>query len=165
MTSPESELDRIRGYLQAQAQKPIDDLIARVQEGADDLHAAASTTPAGQFELRLEGEEWSPMDCLRHIVGSNLQVCEAIRSVAHTGALPSSRPGEPAGGRDDLLAAHEAALASLYEAVRSADPGAHLDIKWRHPAFGDLNWREWFIFLRIHCRDHARQIPALAGGA
>lgn len=163
MTSPQSDFERIRGYLLAQAQKPIEELIVRVQEGVDELHAAARATPDDRLEQRLEGQEWSPMDCLRHIVGSDLQVCEAIRAVAQTGSLPPSRPDEPRGTRDELLAAHEAAIGALYDAVRAADPEAHLDRRWLHPAFGELNWREWFIFLRIHCRDHARQIPVLAG--
>lgn len=163
MTTPQTEAERIRGYLQAQAQKPIAELIVRVQEAADELHAAALAVPASRLTARLDGEEWSPLDCLRHIVGSNLQVAAAIGAVAQSGERPSTPPGEPEGDREKLLSAHGAGLSALYDAVRAADPQAHLDVAWRHPMFGDLNWREWFIFLRIHCRDHARQIPALAG--
>jgi hypothetical protein len=35
-----------------------------------------------------------------------------------------------------------------------------LDLKWEHPFFGMLNWREWFLFLGVHCTDHAIQIRA-----
>lgn len=46
MTQPQDELDRIRGYLQQQAsQRTIDELIGRVQEGVDDLAAAARECP------------------------------------------------------------------------------------------------------------------------
>ena len=47
------------------------------------------------------------------------------------------------------------------EHIRAADPNANLDTKWRHPMFGDLNWREWLLFLRIHAQDHARQLEKM----
>jgi hypothetical protein len=44
--------------------------------------------------------------------------------------------------------------------VLAADPTAHLDRSIYHPIFGNLNWREALLFLRIHDLDHARQIQA-----
>ncbi|MDZ7728356.1 MAG: hypothetical protein U5Q44_09305 [Dehalococcoidia bacterium] len=46
--------------------------------------------------------------------------------------------------------------------MQDADPSAFLDVTWTHPMFGELNWREWFLFMRIHSKDHARQLQAMA---
>jgi DinB superfamily len=51
---------------------------------------------------------------------------------------------------------------ALFERVRRADPGAHLDRAIEHPMFGPLNWREALLFLRIHDVDHAGQLQKIA---
>ena len=48
----------------------------------------------------------------------------------------------------------------LWAHVSEADPEAFLEVTWHHPFFGELNWREWFLFVGVHCADHAAQIRA-----
>jgi hypothetical protein len=162
MTTPTEEFARIRGYLQQQAeQKTIDELVVRVQEGLDQLAAAARAIEASRFALVPPGEEWSPAQCLQHAAASNMHVAQQVLYVAHTGELPiEGEPPLPA-DREQILARQAEAIQSLYEHVREARPDAYLDVKWEHPFFGDLNWREWLLFLRIHAIDHARQLTAM----
>ncbi len=162
MTTPTDEFARIRSYLQQQAgDKSIDELIVRVQEGIDELAAAARAIDPASFATVPGAETWSPLDCLSHAAASNIHVAQQVLYVAHTGELPiEAEPALPA-DREQILARQAEAIASLYEHVREARPDAYLDVKWPHPFFGELNWREWFLFLRIHCRDHARQLGAM----
>jgi len=61
-----------------------------------------------------------------------------------------------------LLAELEALRERLIASVLQADPQAHLDITWGHREFGQMNWREWLLFARVHILDHARQMQAIA---
>lgn len=157
-------MDRIRSYLQQQAsQRTIDELIERVQEANDELAIAARAVPEASLSVIPPGDEWTPMDCLRHAASSNMHVAQQVLFAALEGTLPSAGEPELPADREAVIAAHAEAIDSLYEHVRAADPGANLDLKWKHPFFGDLNWREWLLFLRIHARDHARQLAAMSG--
>ncbi|MBA4180649.1 MAG: hypothetical protein C0506_08695 [Anaerolinea sp.] len=164
MTQPQDEQARIRSYLQQQAaQRTIDELIRRVQEGMDELASAARGVPTAALTTIPPGEEWSPMDCLRHAAASNMHVAQQVLFAALEGTLPSNSEPDLPTDREAILAKHAEAIDSLYEHVRAADPGANLELKWKHPFFGDLNWREWLLFLRIHAKDHSRQLAAMSG--
>jgi hypothetical protein len=161
---PQSERERILGYLQAQAaSKPIEDLIARVQEGIVELHESARRLSAAKLDVlcpseESPGESWTPRQCFEHIVGSNMAVARSVLHVAHSAGIPEPQEHEIRREVEAAIAQHAEAMESLYEHVRAADPEANLETKWRHPMFGDLNWREWLLFLRIHAKDHARQL-------
>ena len=164
MTQPQEDLDRIRGYLQQQAaQRTTEELIGRVQEAVDELAVAARGVPETSLNAIPEGDEWTPMDCLRHAASSNMQVAQQVLFAALEGYVPADGEPEVPSDRDAIIAAHAEAIDSLYVHVRSADPEANLELKWKHPFFGDLNWREWLLFLRIHSKDHARQLAAMSG--
>lgn len=164
MNQPQEEFERIRGYLQQQAaQRTIDELIGRVQEAIDEMAASARAVPDALLTVIPPGDEWAPMDCLRHAAASNMHVAQQVLFAALEGTLPTDPEPELPADRETILAKHAEAIDSLYEHVRAADPGANLHLKWKHPFFGDLNWREWLLFLRIHARDHSRQLAAMSG--
>jgi hypothetical protein len=160
-------MQRIREYLQQQAaEKSLHELIDRVREGVDELNAAALAIPEDrvtQVPPIEEGSDapWTPLDCLKHALGSNAHVGREVLYVAHTGELPPNEDDTLPETREELLKMHAEAIESACAHVVDADPEANLDVKWQHPMFGDLNWKEWFIFLRIHSRDHARQLKAM----
>ncbi len=166
-TPPQTESERILGYLQGQASsKSIEELIQRVQEGVDELAEAAKALDPARLDTlcpsdESPGEEWTPRECFAHIIGGNMAGAARVLHVAHGFEPPEGdRPAVP----DDIAAAltkHQEAMDSLYEHVRAADPEGNLDVRWKHPMFGDLNWREWFLFLRIHSKDHARQLQKM----
>ena len=64
-------------------------------------------------------------------------------------------------GREELLAKHAEAIESLFAHVREAAPDDFLNVTWSNDAFGELNWREWLLFLEHHCSEHARQLTAM----
>ena len=168
MADPDqAERGRLRGYLQQQAAKrTIEELIERVQEGVDAVANAARAVPAQRLtELGPgEGEPWTPVDCLRHIVSSNRMTAQQVLYVALSGELPeqSTAPALP-DTIEELIALQSEAIDSLYAHVRDAEPEAYLDVTWEHPFFGQLNWPEWLLFLRVHCLDHAAQLKAMSG--
>jgi hypothetical protein len=160
-------MQRIREYLQAQAaEKSLPELVSRVREAIAELVAAAESLEAHELtEIPAtdtgEGDAWTPMDCMKHIFGLNAHIGREILYVAHTGELPPNEDDTLSDDREALLKLNAEAMEQTYAHVEDADPDANLDVKWRHPMFGDLNWREWFLFLRIHARDHARQLEAM----
>lgn len=164
MSERNEEFARIREYLQVQAsQRTTEELIQRVQEAAAELAVAARAIPAETYGRTHAGENWSPRECLEHIVGQNAEVAQRVLYVALTGEQPAQQGSlDVPSTRDGALAKQQDALDSLYDHVRGADPAAFLDLKWEHPFFGDLNWREWLLFLRIHCKDHERQLQKMA---
>ena len=152
---------RIRGYLQSQSEKPIDYLISKVEEGIVELAAAANAIDPAKRTIIPPGETWSPTDCLKHATSSDIHCATQILTVAHTGELPPGREDKMPDSFEAMLGRHREAMDSLYEHVRAADPGGFLQVKWKHPFFGDLNWREWLLFLRIHAKDHSGQLQAM----
>lgn len=152
------ERARIRSYLQAQAASlSVPEIVARVQEAMAELRGAAqapSPPAAGQ---------WSPAEVLAHVVASGADVARAIAGVLEHGASPARHDS----GEDGGPAPIEASLSSLhadrdrlFARALAARGDEHLAVTWPHPFFGDLNWREWLLFLRIHDLDHARQLRA-----
>lgn len=166
MTFPEEERERIRSYLTTQAaERSTEELIGRADEGVRRLLEAARAIAPGLREAAADGEEWSPADALRHVAEWHAKVAADVLHVALTGERPAGNgPALPAewDGLERLL---EETTASLFEHVRAADPAAYVDVRWEHPFFGMLNWREWFLFLRLHAIDHARQLAAMAEAA
>ncbi len=160
-------MQRLREYLQVQAsEKTLPELISRVREGVDELTAAANAFAEDELERKPPVEEakedgWTPLECIKHVIGSNVHVGRELLYVAHTGELPPNEDDTLPGDREALLRLHDEAMASTYAHVEEADPAANLDVKWQHPFFGDLNWREWFLFLRLHAYDHTRQLQAM----
>lgn len=168
MADPTSEQRTgILEYLRQQAAKrSIEEIISRVQDGVDAVAIAARLVPEDRLsELGPgEGEPWTPVDCLKHVVDWNRLCAQQILYVALSGELPEGaiRPELPE-TIDGLIEFQQQAIDSLFAHVRDADPDAYLYVTWEHPFFGNLNWREWLMFLRVHCLDHAPQLKALAG--
>lgn len=161
-----SELDaenaRIRSYLQSQAAKlTIPEIQQKVTEAAAILRASAEAIDESLYDVVPAGEEWTPRQLLDHLVGWQILNSQQVLYVALTGELPMEESRSAPSGRDEMLAAMDAAFESLFIHLSDAQPDYFLDTKWAHPMFGDLNWREWFLFLRLHCIDHARQLDAM----
>lgn len=166
MTTLNEEQQRIRGYLQAQAAKlSIADLVEKVGTDQLQVRAAADAVPAGRFFDRPADGEWSANEVMAHIVESAATVAAGIAHAIDGVAPPSMTDrirSEPerrtaADWWADLVRTRDV----LFDKVGRASGDEHLDIRWQHPFFGPLNWREWLLFLRIHDLDHARQMQAI----
>lgn len=169
------EQTRIRAYLQAQAAKLSPEaLLEKLRADQDTLRSAATAIPADRFGDRPGEAVWSAHEVMAHAVDYGARVARGI-AAALDGGAPQS-PGQDAVSGDvpplrsaaAWAAELEASRATLYDRVRRATGDEHLAVRWDHPTFGDLNWREWLLFMRIHDVDHTgqlRQIAAALGAA
>lgn len=159
---------RILEYLRAQgAKQPPATVVERIRAAMEELGAAAAVVPAARFAERPAPDEWSANEVMAHVLSAGAYFGGAIVRVldgAPAGpgireALPADVPLLRAGEWWSLLQQDREAL---FQRVRSADPGAHLDRKIEHPFFGPLDWRETFLFMRLHDLDHAGQLRTIA---
>jgi hypothetical protein len=156
------EMTRVRDWLRTEsAAKTVEEVYALVQEEMAAMYAAIRAIPEAVVNKPPDGEEWSPLRALQHAVQANMQVAEDVLNVCLTGARPGTREPQLPLDRELLIGKQEEANASLWEHVSFAQPDAFLDVTWPHMFFGELNWREWFLFLHIHAWDHRHQIAAL----
>ena len=162
MSAPtEEQLARVGAWIRSQAaSNNLEETFAWVTERQDRLIAAAESLSSEELFKSPAPGHWSPIEALRHVVEWNCQVGEDVLHVSLTG----ERPGNPVPSfepdREALIQRQRDSLDSVWAHVSAADPGAFLEVTWEHPMFGQLNWREWFLFLGVHCTDHANQIVA-----
>jgi uncharacterized damage-inducible protein DinB len=162
MTFPREFAEAGHLYLERDASVlSTEQIIERVQAAAERLREAAESLSDDAF-VRARDDGWSGEECLKHVVGWNIINAQQILYVALAGELPPEAAPEIAGSRDEVLSKHQEALDSLYVHVREADPQGFLHVRWAHPFFGELNWREWLLFLELHCTDHTGQLGAMA---
>jgi len=159
MSGPtDDQIQRARAWFTSEAvAKSIAEIEAGIEKDIAALEAAAQSFSNEAFNLPV-GDDWAPVAALKHVVEWNMQVAEDILFVALTGARPNNPPPNLAPDRETLIAKHREAIDSLYAHVREAIPDAFLDVTWEHEFFGELNWREWFAFLRVHLKDHTAQL-------
>ena len=161
MTLPQSVRDEIRETLRRDAADlSTEDLISRVRVAVDAVAAAVRAFDTPALNRSADGD-WTPLKCLSHLVESNSRHAQQILYVALSGELP---PGAPFGlpvDSEDLVAMQNEATESLFAHVREAAPDGFLQVTWPHASLGELNWREWLVFLELHSSDHARQLTAM----
>lgn len=162
-----SDRDRIVSYLQGQAAKlTVPELVDKVRNDAVQMREAMLAVPRQHFgQLRDDGE-WCGNQIAAHIVTTGDDFARAIEAIV-AGRAPDATPIDALGDDiEDLPASewwirHTANRERLFAAVLAADPDAHLEPIIHHPIFGNLNWREALLFLRVHDLDHARQFASL----
>ena len=162
------EFERIRGYLQTQAAKlSVPDLADKVRADMEQLRAAAEAVPAGRFLDRPGEGDWSANEVMAHVVDGGKAVGRGIESVLDTGRkagpafVDRMEKTETERSAEGWWSALVTDREALFARVKQATGDEHLDVTWLHPMFGELNWREWLLFLRIHDLDHARQIQSI----
>lgn len=162
-----TDLDRVLSYLRAQAAKlSVEELVAKVRADADQLHLAMMSIAPDRFNDPPSPGEWSGNQVAAHIVTTGDDFARAIEEIV-AGRAPSNTPIDALADGIEVLTAgewwqrHVSNRERLFESVLAADPDAYLDQKIVHPIFGDLDWREALLFLRVHDLDHARQFAAL----
>ena len=155
----QDELAKLSVWLRAEAaNRSVEDIFALVREEMDAMYAAIR---AGSMHIAPASEVWSPIRTLQHAVQANVQIAEDILNVCLTGIRPGNPEPELPLDAETLIAKQQEMNDSLWEHVSFADTGAFLDVKWPHMFFGELNWREWLLFLHMHAWDHRNQIEAL----
>lgn len=162
----EDELQRIRGYLVAQARKlTLPELVEKLRRDSARVREAAAAVPADRFAERPEPEEWSAAEVLAHLIVSTEMGAQMVDSIIDGRGVPeqlSREQRDAVVGAADHWDAFVAVREAFYARVLRARGDEHLDVTIRHPFFGELNWREWMLFMRVHDLDHARQMEAIA---
>jgi hypothetical protein len=172
MTLPSSvppDAERVRGYIIAQANKlTLPELVEKVRSDSLGLREAGAAVPAARFNERPAQDDWSGAEVWTHVLEMSEHGAASIIGILDSGAKPTPMgdtiSGETRRGlatADDYWTAFEKSRAPLYDRVLRADGTEHLDVKLTHPWFGDLSWREWFLFMRVHDLDHMRQLQAI----
>lgn len=165
MSAPdETQLAQVRAWLQdAGHNRTLEwtrDYVAKQWDGLFEVMRDAS--PEGLVATPASGE-WSALEAYRHLVEWNWQVGEDILHVCLMGERPGNPPPSFPLDRDELTKRARESLESIWAHVSEADPKAFLELRWEHPFFGQLDWREWYLFLAVHVIDHSGQINAALG--
>jgi uncharacterized damage-inducible protein DinB len=164
----EEEVARVRSYLTSQAMRRTPaQIVDALREAHRRFLEATAAVPDDVFHTPPQEGEWSAADVLGHVRAIAAIDERAIRGVIERGEQPANvrdiiehAPREAT--REKLLAELETFREQLIALVLQADPQAHLDITWGHREFGQMNWREWLLFARVHTLDHTRQMQAIA---
>src|SRR5215831_3130419 len=164
----EEEVARVRSYLASQAMRRTpEQLVETLREAHKQFLAATADVPDETFRTIPREGEWSAADVLAHVCAiaaiDDRSICGVIELGEQPENIDDALEQAPAGAtREHLLADIERHRERLIAVVLQADPQAHLDIVWGHNEFGNMNWREWLLFARVHTLDHARQMQAIA---
>jgi uncharacterized damage-inducible protein DinB len=162
------EVARVRSYLASQAVRRTPAQIVEVlREAHRQFLDATAAVPDAIFRTPPEEGEWTAADVLAHVRLIATIDERSIRGVIERGEQPpavrDSIEAAPTGTtREEMLAELERSREQLIALVLRADPQAHLVITWRHGEFGQMNWREWLLFARVHTLDHMRQMQTIA---
>jgi hypothetical protein len=164
MRKLDEEQVRIRGYIQSQAARlTVPAIMDRVRADGATLRAAAEAATSVPWDAHVADGEWSVNEVLHHLWAASGDVNRTMLAAALRGEQPGSLADmltavdlvrSPLEWFDLIAAEREEAFSTLLP-LRGDE---HLDIRWEHPFFGELNWREWLLFLRLHDLDHANQL-------
>src|SRR6185312_16265588 len=113
--------------------------------------------PPARFAESPTHGEWSANEVMAHVVQAGRHFGEGI-----VNALDGRAPGERRHADAEWLAMLDRDRESLFERALRADPAAHLEQSISHGMFGNLNWRETLLFIRVHDIDHAGQLEKIA---
>ena len=161
MAIPPGAADVILSYVRKKAAEwTPEEMAIRISAAVSELETAARAVPPELLDVRAAGQEWSPLECLRHAAEVNTGTATRVRGVVTDGRIPDEVPPVPK-AREAILEAHASVIAGVTAAVREGRGDPEAAITWLHPFLGELNWREWFLTIRVHSLDHARQLPAL----
>lgn len=167
MTQPPAEelTQQALSYARHQATKSLIDLAALMDRtGADCARCLEGVTDA-QAEFRIPGE-WSIKETLGHLLQASSDVNRAIA------ALAKGEPTRPAGGAIGVSSGGDRPfeelrrdLAGLWQEtarlVSSLPEDGDLASTRAHPWFGELNFKEWIAFQRVHAMDHIQQVEKI----
>lgn len=169
MTMQTEEDLRVRSYLVTQANKlSVPELVEKVRRDTLPLREVAEAVPAERLFERPAAEDWSAAEVLTHILQINDSGARAIAGILDHGTLPppitDRISGETWPGLDTpgvFWQTYESRREGLLDRAMQATGDEYPDVKITHSQFGELSWREWLLFMRVHDLDHLRQLQAI----
>src|SRR5450759_400524 len=164
----QEEIARVRSYLATQAMRRTPaQLVEALREAHHQFLTALAAVPDDAFRTIPREGEWSAADVLAHVrtiaAFDERSICGVIERGEQPPNVDDALEQAPTNAtREHMLADIEALRERLIAVVMQADPQVHLDIVWGHNEFGNMNWREWLLFARVHTLDHTRQMQAIS---
>jgi uncharacterized damage-inducible protein DinB len=164
----QEEIARVRSYLATQAMRRTPaQLVEALREAHHQFLTALAAVPDAAFRTIPREGEWSAADVLAHVrtiaAFDERSICGVIERGEQPPNVDDALEQAPTNAtREHMLADIEALRERLIAVVMQADPQVHLDIVWGHNEFGNMNWREWLLFARVHTLDHTRQMQAIS---
>ncbi|WP_165423506.1 DinB family protein [Ktedonosporobacter rubrisoli] len=168
----EVEIAQLRSYLASQAMRRTPaQLLEALQKTYAEFVQATHTIPDSAFYTSPQEQEWSAAKVVAHVQTMLAAYQQAISMVLECGEQPEAQSEAISGAidpslqgvsREQLLSALEATCEHLRDVVLRADPQAHLDLSWGHFELGQMHWREWLLFARVHLKVHVQQMQDLA---
>lgn len=161
------------------AQRRVD-LAPAVRLAGDQLKAEVGSTFAqlaseleslspAQAAWKPDPEEWSAAEVCDHVCLSTGMVSNIIELLAR-GQRPGDEDWDPPpqfrGDKADLAGVRERLAAlpdhteGLLDRCLTTD---RKDVTADNSYYGEMNWREWYYFLRLHALAHLEQIEKLRG--
>lgn len=156
----DQQREEVTSYLHTQAAKlSVEQLLEkRAQEVEALLRSVAGLS---DDEARwAPGGEWDAVTILQHVFDSQPAYRQRIARLATGLELREAPIAAPVATVQALSAGIRQQLQRSQALIRSvADrPTDRVEDSER---FGDLNWREWALFERVHVKDHLLQVQAL----
>lgn len=156
------EPERLRSYLAAQSAKlSAPEIGRRVQEAADEFLATVAGVSDGVAHRRRAAGEWSVAEIVDHVIVTLEEVVGIVRAlVAGTRPNPMSqhRPVDPTRPLGELVRRLRERQAEAVALLATQSPEANVNLRIPEGDFGDLNWKGYALILRLHYKDHARQV-------
>ena len=163
MATQSDDTDRVRNYLLSQGEKySFPELWVRATQARLALIKAIEGVNGEQASFRPDATEWSILEVLDHLVTNSARVASLVECLANRRARAAEPVESPPEG--PLLTIEEARDVLLRDSVAWGALTDRLpelpsfEVRTRHPAFGRLHARAWYLFQRVHDLDHAQQI-------
>lgn len=159
----QDEQQKLQGYLRAQGAKlSAEQIRDRILEAADEFLGVVEAVGEPVARKSPEAGEWSLAEVLDHVVFTLERITGVIDGLVSGRKPPApietgATSGIAALPWPELLARlrrSQAALSALLTANRN-EP--HVDLRVPEGYFGELNWKEYALILRLHYKDHAGQ--------
>ena len=159
----QDEQQKLQGYWRSQGAKlSAEQIRDRIQEASDEFLSVVQVAPEALVRKAPAAGEWSLAEILDHVVFTLERVTGVIG-----GLITGRKPAAPLeiGATTGIatlpwpellvrLRRSQAALSALLTANRH-EP--HVDLRFPEGYFGEINWKEYALILRLHYKDHAGQ--------
>lgn len=158
-------LERAKAWVQKTTAAPDDEILDHLAAVRREFLARLDGVSEAQANFSPGPGQWSISEVIRHMAHSNSGVAGLVRALAAGAGLE----GEPkmgivpdsAGSFEADRATLEKSLDDLQQSFEPLRARPNLDATYKHPWFGHLNARQWFVFSIVHLRAHVDQLDRI----
>ncbi len=170
----QDEQQKLQGYLRSQGAKlSAEQIRDRIQEASDEFLGVVQGAPEALVRKAPAAGEWSLAEVLDHVIHTLDRITGVLGGLVSGRKPPAPLEiGATSGIAGlpwrDLLAHLRRSQASLSALLTENRHEPHVDLRVPEGDFGELNWKEYALILRLHYKDHAGQarktLEALGAG-